>query len=416
MPSASTRTAPSRARALRRPRDERGPRSHRPFLLVAVALFVLLADGNLATPLYAVYRERFGFSGAELTLIFATYTAVLVPSLLLFGQLSDRVGRRRVLAAGLGMAAVGLVLLAAARSTAWLFVGRAVQGLALGAIVATAAAALVELHPEGDHASAALATVIAQSGGSAAGPLVGGALAQWAPAPLRLCYCAGLAATLAVAVGVLRIPEPSRSTGEWRLQRPAVPAAIRVRFARASLTGATVWAVGGLFLSVIPSYAAQLLHTDDLALLGAISATMLAAACAVQALSLRGGLSPRRAQIVGLVLLIAGLGALVLAFPLRSLALVLGAGLVAGSGLGLGYFGSQAEINQIAPPERRGEVTAAFITCLYLSVTVTAIAVGVLSDASSLSSAVAAAAGVIATSAIAAAVWHTAGTHRSGLR
>src|SRR5436305_8185409 len=148
------------------------PGTSGPFLVGALALFVLLTDGNLATPLYAVYRQHFHFSATELTLIFATYTIVLIPSLLLFGQLSDRVGRRPMLVAGLLTAAVGLAVLAAAGSTPWLFVARAVQGVALGAVVGTAAAALVELQPDGDHERAALGTVLAQSGGSAAGPLL----------------------------------------------------------------------------------------------------------------------------------------------------------------------------------------------------------------------------------------------------
>src|ERR671911_2814356 len=90
-------------------------RSTAPFYIVATALFVLLVASNMPTPLYAVYRERFGFSSAVLTLIFATYAVVLVPSLLLFGQLSDRLGRRRVIAAGLVVAMAGLALFAAAR-------------------------------------------------------------------------------------------------------------------------------------------------------------------------------------------------------------------------------------------------------------------------------------------------------------
>src|ERR1051326_3102670 len=93
------------------------PGSSGPFVIGAVALFVLLTDGNLATPLYAVYLEKFGFSATELTLIFATYTIVLIPSLLLFGQLSDRVGRRPVIVGGLLTAAVGLALLGLAQDT-----------------------------------------------------------------------------------------------------------------------------------------------------------------------------------------------------------------------------------------------------------------------------------------------------------
>jgi len=377
-----------------------------PFLVVAGALFVLLLDGNLPTPLYAVYRERFGFSGTELTLIFAIYAMALIPSLLVFGQLSDRVGRRRVIAGGLGAAALGLLLLALAQSTAWLFVARAVQGLALGATVGSAAAALVELEPEGDHARAALATVLGQSGGSAAGPLVAGVLAQWAPAPRQLAYAVGIGLTVAAALAVLRLEEPRAPGGAWRLQRPRVPEDARGPFARASLTGACVWAVGALFLSVVPSYAAKLLDTNDLALLGAISAIMLAMACLAQALCTRGAMTPARAQPLGLGLLVAGIAALVLAFPAHSLALVLVAALLAGTGLGFGFFGSQAQVNALAPSDRRGEVTAAFITCLYTGVAVTVIATGILSDAISLSTAVAISGIVVSAVAAATAVWH----------
>ena len=378
----------------------------RAFLIVFAALFVLLLDGNLPTPLYAVYRERFGFSDTGLTLIFATYTIVLIPSLLVFGQLSDRVGRRRVLVGGLAGATVGLLLFAFARSTGWLFVARAVQGVSLGAVVGTAAAALVETEPRGDHRRAALAAVLGQSGGSAAGPLIAGSLAEWAPAPRQLCYALAMATTVAIAIAVWHIPEPSRPDGEWRLQRPSVPRAIRVRFARVSLSCAAVWAVGALFLSVVPSYAATLLDTRDLALLGAISAGMLGFACVLQVVAQRSGLAPRRAQPAGLALLVAGIAALVSAFPTRSLALVVAGAVLAGAGLGLAYFGAQTEVNRIAPPERRGEVTAAFITCQYVFVSVTAISVGLLSDAASLAAAVRAAGTAIALLAVCVAAWH----------
>jgi MFS family permease len=383
-------------------------RSRASFIVVAGALFVLLLDGNLPTPLYGVYQDRFGFSGTQLTLIFATYTIVLIPSLLVFGQLSDKVGRRPVIAGGLGVAALGLILLASAQSTAWLYVGRAVQGAGLGAAVGTIPAALVELEPSGDHGRAALAAVLGQSGGSAAGPLVAGALAQWAPAPRQLCYLVALAVTIVTAVAVLRTREPLRATGEWRPQRPSVPAAIRVPFARATLTCAAVWAVGALFLSVVPSYVADLLDTSDLALLGVISATMLTVACLAQAFSLRDAMTAQLAAQMGLGLLIAGIGALVLAFPLHSLPLMLVAAVLAGGGLGFGYFGSQTEINRLAPGERRGEVTAAFISSVYLAVSVTVVGTGLLTDATSLFAAVATAGSVIAVLAASMLAWHLA--------
>jgi MFS family permease len=314
-----------------------------------------------------------------------------------------------VLVIGLVAGAVGLAVFAAAGGTGWLFAARAVQGLAVGATTGTATAALVELEPAGDHRHAAVLAVLGQAGGGAVAPLLSGVLAEWLPAPHVLCYLVGVAATGAVALGVLRIPEPGRAGGEWHIQRPSVPAPIRTRFARCGLTAGAVWGVGALFVSVVPSYAGSLLDTGNLALLGAISATMLGAACAAQALSVRSTLQPHRAQPLGLGLLAAGLAALVLAFPAHSLALVLVAALLAGTGLGLGFFGSQTEINVLAPGDRRGEVTAAFITCIYVGVTVSAVGVGLLSDAFSLSVAVAIVAAVIAATALATALWHAVG-------
>ena len=55
---------------------------------------------------------------------------MLVPTLLVFGRVSDRFGRRPVIVAGMAAGAIGLLVFAAAQGTAWLFVARALQGLA----------------------------------------------------------------------------------------------------------------------------------------------------------------------------------------------------------------------------------------------------------------------------------------------
>jgi MFS family permease len=375
---------------------------------------VLVAGANLATPLYAVYRERFGFSSVVLTLVFATYQLVLCPSLLVFGQLSDRLGRRPVIAGGLVVAMAGLALFALARGTGWLFGARAVQGLAVGAASGAATAALVELAPAGAAARAALVSTLAQAGGSAAGPLVGGMLAEWAPAPRTTAFVAGLVATGVVLAGVLALPRmPGPGGGAWRMQRPGVPREIRTRFARLALSAAAAWAVAGLYLSVVPSYAGSLLDTSNLALAGAITALMLLASCAAQVAFRRGG-APERDQSLGLALVVVSLAALVAAFPTHSLALVLGAAVVGGIGHGMAFLGAQTDVNAIAPPDRRGEVTAAFFVCVYLGVAVSAIGVGLVATLASLYTAVVLFACVTGAACVAAIGWHVAVARRGG--
>jgi len=380
------------------------------FVVVGAAWFAMMAGSNVATPLYAIYAGEFGFSKAVLTLVFATYALVLAPSLLLFGQLSDRLGRRRVMAAGFATASVGLLLFALAGSLGWLFAARAVQGLAVGMISGAAAAALVELDPAPQEDRAALFAALAQAGGSACGPLIAGMLAQWAPAPLVLPFVVFIGLGIAATAAALAIPEPGRVvSGRIRVVRPSVPPEIRVLFARVSVTGAAVWAVAAFFLSVVPSYAAELLDTSNLALLGAVSALMLATSCAAQ-IAARRATAYDRMQAIGLLLLALGLVALVLAFPTRSLLVLLAAGLLAGTGHGIAFLGGQAQLNLAAPADHRGAVNAAFYTLVYLGVAAAVVSTGLLTLHYSLSTAVTAFGVTIGAVALATAAWHVRGS------
>jgi MFS family permease len=382
--------------------------SLRPSVSVCVAWLVLMAGVNLATPLYAVYAQRFDFSSFVLTAVFAMYAVVLVPALIVFGRLSDRFGRRPVVLVGLGLACVALGLFVAADGTGWLFAARAVQGLAVGTISGAATAALVEVDPDGDRRRAALFAGLAQAGGSATGPLLAGVLAQWAPWPRQLCYLVGLGATVGAALLIGRLPEPvGREREPWRIQLPRVPNDIRVPFLRVSLTAAIAWAAMGLFLSIVPSYAADLLDSDNLALLALIAALALLASCAAQVVVTYRGGQPARDQAIGLALLGAGLMVLIVAAPLRSLPLMAAAGIAAGFGHGLAFLNAQQELNELAPEQRRGEITSAFIACIYALLATAVVGSGLLDEYVSLTAAVAVAAAVLAALASAVAAWHS---------
>jgi MFS family permease len=285
--------------------------------IVTSAFSAMLLAANLATPLYAVWARQFGFSTAVLALIFAVYALVLIPALLTFGQLSDRLGRRVVIAIGLGLAILALTFFALATGTAWLFAARAALGVAQGMLSGAATAALAELVPAADPRRAALLATMSQAGGSAAGVLLCGVLAQWAPAPEVTPFVAGMITCALAATALAFVPETARrQRGALRVRRPRVPEEIRGAFARVSLTAAAVWAVvAGLFLAVMPSYAGQLvLHSQNLALLALMAALVLVSSCAAQ-LVVRHGAPPAQAQAAGLVLLAVGLLALVLASP-----------------------------------------------------------------------------------------------------
>ncbi|MCA1718023.1 MAG: MFS transporter, partial [Actinobacteria bacterium] len=74
------------------------------------ALGLAVLGTNVPSPLYGVYAEEWSFSAGMVTLIFVVYCLVLIGALLVFGHLSDEVGRRPVMLAGLLVIALGSLL------------------------------------------------------------------------------------------------------------------------------------------------------------------------------------------------------------------------------------------------------------------------------------------------------------------
>ncbi len=127
--------------------------------------------------------------------VFAAGQFVAAPIL---GQLSDRFGRRPILALAMMAFALDYGVMALAPSLAWLFVGRAVAGAA-GAVMGPAGAVLADVTPP-DHRSAAFGWLSGAWGaGFILGPAVGGMISSLGPrAPFIVA--AGLAALDAVAI------------------------------------------------------------------------------------------------------------------------------------------------------------------------------------------------------------------------
>jgi MFS family permease len=205
----------------------------------AFALAITMLGTTLPTPLYPLSRERFGFSELMVTVIFATYAAGVIAALLFFGRLSDEVGRRRMLLAGLALSALSAGAFLLADSLAPLLVGRVVSGLSAGIFTGTATATLVDLAAPERRGRATLTATAANMGGLGCGPLLAGILAEWAASPLRLPFWVDLALLVPAVVGLCAMPETVAVKDRPRLrpQGLTVPAAMRATFIQASIAG-----------------------------------------------------------------------------------------------------------------------------------------------------------------------------------
>ncbi|MQA72931.1 MAG: MFS transporter [Solirubrobacterales bacterium] len=358
------------------PQDSRRLSLPLAFALVGGIITLALFASATPTPLYGDYAARWHFSTVTLTSVYATYAVGVLAALLLIGRLSDELGRRPVLIGALIALLGSTVLFMAAQSVAWLFAARALQGLATGAALGAAGAALLDLHPRGDARQAALVNGVGSAAGLGFGALVSSLLVQLAPDP-RVTPYAVLFGLFAVAlVGTLALPEPVARAARPRLrpQRPRIPRAVRTPFVIASGGVIASWSIGGVYLSLAPSLATDMLHSTS-HLVGGAAIFALGGTGALSQAAFRN-LDTDRAIGGGLLALALGMAITVAALSPESAPLFFAGSIVAGAGFGVAFMGAVRAVSTASPPDQRAAVMSAFYIVAYVSISIPAVIAG----------------------------------------
>jgi MFS family permease len=354
------------------------------FILAVSAFFVAMVGTTLPTPLYPLFERRYGFGALLVTVIFAIYAFGVIAGLVVFGNVSDRLGRKPVLLLGLVLSGASALLFLSAGSLVPIYAGRVVSGLSAGIFTGTATAYVIDLAPAGRRRLASAVAVFANLGGLGAGTLLSGLLAQWAPDALRTPFAVDLGLVVVATVGLLLVPETvERGTFRFRLQRLGVPAEVAGVFLRASLAGVAAFAVSGVFGSVAPEFLGLGLHHHSPALAGLLVFFLFVMSVAGQALVVR----VPNALAAGCALLVAGVALLAVSLAADSLAALFASAAVGGLGQGVVVSAGLAAIAERAPAERRGETASSFFVVLYLGLSLPVIGAGVAIHYTSLRSA-----------------------------
>src|SRR5580658_5734965 len=244
---------------------------------------LVAASSSAATPLYHLYQETMHLTPFWITIVFAVYVASLLTALLTVGGLSDYVGRRPVILAALLLNAAAMMLFAEARDVGHLILARAVQGLCVGTGTTALGAAILDTN----RARGPLLNSVTAFLGMTAGSLGAAALITLALDPLHRVYEVLLALTALMIALLYVMPESSsRKTGALASLRPHVRVPPQSRAVLARLTPANVagWALGGLYLSLMPTVVATAMGVASPWVGGVVvAAMMLTAAIAVAA-------------------------------------------------------------------------------------------------------------------------------------
>lgn len=351
---------------------------------------------------YRLYAEHWQLSHTVTTGMFAVYPLFVVAVLIVFGDISDYIGRRTTMLFGLIASLLGVLLFAIASGVLWLFVGRALMGVGVGLSVGASTAAMVEFGTDAQVRRAASVTAIAQAFGFAAALLVGGALTQYAPWPMHLSFWVLFALLVVLFVAVWHLPRHvgTRATRKWRPRTPSVPSVLRPAFAIAALAVTTAYTHGVLILSLGGQVARDVIGSPNALVNGAVLAifAITSALSGAVARRLRPGLS----MILGAIASAVGMALLALSVVWHGLWLYLAANAMTGVGYGLLFLGGLALLNSATPAQHRGGVFSALYLFAYLSLGVVALGLGVVASHAGLSLAVDLGAGVIALLSLAA--------------
>jgi len=247
--------------------------------------------------------SRAAIDGGWLAFTYALLQLVCAPVL---GNLSDRFGRRPVLLFAVGALGIDYLVMGFAPSLGWLFLGRAIAGIA-GASFTPAYACVADVTPPERRAQSFGIVSAAFGVGFVLGPAIGGLLGGLGP---RAPFFAAAALSLAnFAYGSLFLPETlppeKRRPFDWRRANPlGTLAQMRRRPAVLRLLGALfLWMVAHQVMPSTWSYYTKLRFGWSEATIGASLAVAGLVMAASQATLLRilvPRIGERRAALIGI--------------------------------------------------------------------------------------------------------------------
>ena len=155
-------------------------RKWRALIIVCVAIFMLLLDITVVNVALPSIQRDLHTSLTDLEWVVDAYALMLASCTLNAGSLGDLLGRKRVFIAGVGVFTVASLLCGIATSPLLLNLARGLQGVG-GAIMFAVSLAILTQEFHGRERGTAFGIWGATVGAAVAiGPLVGGALTEWA--------------------------------------------------------------------------------------------------------------------------------------------------------------------------------------------------------------------------------------------
>ena len=347
------------------------PNRHAPALL-AFALCIITLAVNLQAPLYITYADFSGRGAAATAVAFSGYVLGVLPVLLALGGLADRVGRRPLILAALGLSMLATLLMLLAPSLETLGVARLFLGLGTGLASATATAYMGELMAGSDSSRAANWVTASTSLGFGLGAALTSLFLLAGPSLTPGSFHLQLLLAFIAIVLVWRLPDPRPAQRTAMLRLPCYPAG-SLAYGFAILLA---WACVGLVIALLPG----ILRQHGLSAWSGFS-TFCVISCGLLFQPMAQRLPSAQATLLGLAILPCSYALLAWGADRGALHAVLFGAVAASSACyGFIYLGGLAAVNQLAGSEKT-RASAGFFLLAYMGFSLPVIVTGLLSDA-----------------------------------
>lgn len=366
--------------------------------LLALILFTVTFAVNLQAPLYDEYAAGSNVGATAVTIAFAAYVGGLMPTLLLIGGLSDRIGRRIPIATALILGAAATALLVQVPSWTSLVVARFLLGIGTGLATTAGTAYMTEILGADRARNAALIVTSSTSLGFGGGALATGiSLGMQGPTLLPASYIAMFIVAPVLAVIAFGLPRADCPKAVSLLRLPVFPSGTWMFGAAMALA----WSTTGMTIAVVPL---QLAANGLGGWTGLVIFLAIFVGFLCQPIARR--MTNDKALALGFFLIPLGFLVLLVGVWLKMLNLVLiGTCITSAASYGFTYLASLAEVSLRAPDDR-ARATAGLFVYAYFGFSLPVIASGALADMLGLLSAMVAFAIVqIVTTTIIVTLW-----------
>lgn len=150
------------------------------FIVMTLAFFLDGLDGTIVTVALPEIGRSYGMTASASSWVVTAYFLTMAGLLLMFGKLSDKGAIKRILILGFLIFTAGSLMCGLAPSFAFLIVSRTVQGVGSAMLAATGIMLGVKFVPASKLTLAMAFTLLGSSIGSAAGPVLGGVIVEFA--------------------------------------------------------------------------------------------------------------------------------------------------------------------------------------------------------------------------------------------